>query len=401
MRVWMAGAPGVWVSPGGGEVQLTATAQALREQGLEVHLLSTPSEATRWADVQRPNVLHLFGSHPTHWQWIRLARQVGAAVVLSPIGWFSLASYWQGGKHWPTKLLHSGKFLLRAVCPWLPSWRGRLYRSVDMLLPNSLAEARQLNRYFGAPPGRIHVVPNGADPRFAQARAELFVQKTGLQGFVFCPGRLEPRKNQLGLLRAMRGCRAPIVLMGDPVPGQEAYAEMCRREAGPNVHFLPRLPYDDPLLASAYAACGCLALASWFETPGLAALEAAMQGASLVLPDVLSCREYFGDWALYVRPYDLRAIRRAVEKALQMGRNPRLAQHVLGHYTWAHTAEATRGAYARAMDFCLFHPGDDRLGEKQIPAGTCRQEEEPIYQIAEATPASPGWPFPKEPLHHP
>lgn len=316
-------------------------------------------------------------------------------MVLSPIGWFSLTSYWQGGNHWPMKLLHSGKFLLRALCPWLPSWRGRLYRSVDMLLPNSLAEARQLRRYFAASPSRIHVVPNGADPRFAHAHPELFVQKTGLQGFVFCPGRLEPRKNQLGLVRAMRGCSVPIVLMGDPVPGQEGYAETCRREAGPNVHFLPRLAHDDPLLASAYAACGCLALPSWFETPGLAALEAALQGTPLITPDAASCREYFGDWALYVRANDLPAIRRAVEKALQMGRNPRLAQHVLGRYTWAHTAEATLEAYARVLNFYPCHAGDGSPREKALPSRTRRRrsEEEPTGPTYEPTPAAPGCPL--------
>ncbi len=36
-----------------------------------------------------------------------------------------------------------------------------------------------------------------------------------------------------------------------------------------------RLDHDDPLLASAYAAARVFALPSWFETPGLAALEAA------------------------------------------------------------------------------------------------------------------------------
>ena len=420
-RVWLVGPPEGWISPGGGEVQWLATAQALQERGLEVSVVggpippiykqmflqpesppfrptdeappaqslfqpprrprsgrcrSAPFRADRPepmappilpAIASKPDIVHLFGSHPSHLDWAAWARQAAVPVVLSPIAWFSLRTYWRAGGNALAKWTSSSKFLLRAVCPWLPSWRKRLYRSVDLLLPNSLAEARQLSRYFLLPPSRIHVVPNGADPRFAQAAPTAFVQRTGLHHFVFCPGRLEPRKNQLGLLRAMRDWPGPIVLMGDPAPGQEAYAAACRQEAGTNVHFLPRLAHDDPLLASAYAACGCVVLASWFETPGLAALEAAMQGAPLVLPTEGACQEYFGPWAWYVRPTDLAGIHQAVEKALQSGRNPRLAQHVLRHYTWQQTAEATWQAYRRAMNLCI-HQGPPR--SESIPSMT-------------------------------
>lgn len=417
LRVWLVSPPEVWVSPGGGEIQLLATARALQKQNLQVYLLGLPEQFALqeefsifpgrpeqpafplqpnhssfqaegypvsaisklgWASGSappRPDLLHLFGSHPAHWRWVAWARQHRIPVVLSPIGWFSLRSYWLGASHWPARLLRAGKFLCRALCPWWPSWRRRLYQGVDLLLPNSQAEAHQLTRYFSIPARRIHVVPNGADPRFAQARAELFIQKTGLRNFLFCPARLEPRKNQLGLLRAMRGWQGPIVLMGDPSPGHQSYAEACRQQAGPNVHFLPRLAHEDPLLASAYAACGCLVLASWFETPGLAALEAAMQAVPLVLPDVASCREYFGPWALYVRSNDWAQLRQAVEKAFQMGRNPRLAQHVLNHYTWKHTAQATLEAYARLA------PCQTQASPPQAPKCTILRRNRPGVSI--------------------
>ena len=44
------------------------------------------------------------------------------------------------------------------------------------------------------------------------------------------------------------------------------------------VSWLGRLDHHDPLLASAYAAARVFALPSWFETPGLAALEAGPGG---------------------------------------------------------------------------------------------------------------------------
>ena len=78
-------------------------------------------------------------------------------------------------------------------------------------------EADQLVRYFGLPYERIHVVPNGAEVRFADADPGPFAELVGTVGFVLCVGRIEPRKNQLGLLKAMRGTNVPIVILGVPI----------------------------------------------------------------------------------------------------------------------------------------------------------------------------------------
>jgi glycosyltransferase involved in cell wall biosynthesis len=219
-----------------------------------------------------------------------------------------------------------------------------------LLLPNSNAEADQLMRLFQVSAKRIHVVPNGADPRFADADGEEFIKYYGLRDFVLSVGRIEPRKNQLGLLRALKGTGIPIVVMGDPVPENKAYHVACLREAGSNVRFIGRLDHDDPLLASAYGACRCLALTSWFETPGLVALEAAMSGVPLVLPRGGSAHEYFGDQALYVGSENLPEIRSAVQTAFNSDRNYDLALRVREQFTWESVAKTTQLAYTNDAD---------------------------------------------------
>ena len=47
----------------------------------------------------------------------------------------------------------------------------------------------------------IRVVPNGADLRFARATPARFIARFCVDDFVFSPGRIEPRKNQLQLIR--------------------------------------------------------------------------------------------------------------------------------------------------------------------------------------------------------
>ena len=343
-RVLLAGKPAAMLSPGGGEIQMLATARALAAAGVDTRMWRPWEDALEAADC-----LHLFGSEPEHLPLVEAARRKGVPVALSTIAWFALANCLREPRPLPHRLAASARFLARAALPRLPSWRRRLYHTVDLLLPNSNAEAAQLVRYFDVPREKIHITPNGADRRFAAADAEPFVELVGVRNFVLYAGRIEPRKNQLNFLRAMRGADVPIVVLGDAVPGCEWYFDACRRVAGRRVQFLPRLDHDDPRLAAAYAACGCLVLASWFETPGLVALEAAMSGTPLVLPEGGCGKEYFGDHALYVRPGDLRGIRRGVDIALAHGRDESLAEHAGENFSWMAAAQAVREAYEKII----------------------------------------------------
>ena len=344
MKVALAGKLTGWLAPGGGELQMTALAAALREAGVAARFWRP------WEDqLAGLDCLHLFGSEPEHLPVALAARRAKVPLVLSTIAWFDLASCWR--EPWPLarRLAACGKFALRAAAPWLASWRRELYHAVDLLLPNSQAEADQLTRYFGVPAERIRVVRNGADPRFAKGEAGPFARLAGCRRFVLYPGRIEPRKNQLGFLQAMRGTDAPIVILGDVVPGHEPYLAACRRAAGEQVKFIGRIDHGDPLLASAYAAAACVVLASWYETPSLAALEAGMSGVPLVLPRGGSAKEYFGKLASYVSPGNLGEIREATLAALARGRNLQLGALVRSRYSWQAAAEAAREAYETVL----------------------------------------------------
>lgn len=345
LRVLMAGKLTALVSPGGGEVQMERTRVALRELDVDAQPWRPWEQRLAEADV-----LHLFGSQPEHVELAESARRLNIPVVLSTVAWFDLASLWHEPWSLWRRVMACGRFALRAALPAWPSWRRRLYHACDRLLPNSLAEADQLTRLFQVPAARIRAVPNGADERFALGDPTLARELVGHdEPFALYCGRIEPRKNQLGFLQAMQRTGVPIVIVGDVVTGQQAYLDACRRVAGPNVKFLGRVEHDSPLMASLYAACGCLTLASWFETPGLVALEAGMSGVPLVLPRGGCAAEYFGPLATYVAAHDLRAIREQTLLALQKRRDPRLAQLVRDNYTWRNTAQATRDVYAELV----------------------------------------------------
>ena len=143
---------------------MLALARSLRSMGVAARLWRPWEDSFAGVDC-----LHLFGSLPEHLPVVEAARRHNLPVVLSTIAWFELANCLREPRPWAWRMAACARFVARAACPRLPSWRRRLYRAADLLLPNSNAEAEQLVRYFGVGRERILIAPNGADERFAAA----------------------------------------------------------------------------------------------------------------------------------------------------------------------------------------------------------------------------------------
>jgi glycosyltransferase involved in cell wall biosynthesis len=329
-------------APGGGESQLVETGRHLEalRAGIRVRLFAP------WTDrLEQARLLHLFGMSREGLELARVARARGVRVVLSPICWIEPLAMAALGRGRLAGVLDLLKWRLKGAAPRWPSWRRELLALAHSILPNSHAEARQLVRYFGALARVIHVVPNGVAPRFAAASPALFRSTFGEADFVLYVGRIEPRKNVLGLIQATRSLGRPLVVIGGAPPGHEAYSEACRRAGGNTVHWAGTFDHDDPRLASAYAASRVFALPSWFETPGLAALEAALAGTAVVITPFGCTREYFGDRVQYGRPDRPRALREAIARAWAAGPDLQLAPDVAANYLWTNVARCTAEVY--------------------------------------------------------
>ncbi|HTL48799.1 MAG TPA: glycosyltransferase, partial [Verrucomicrobiae bacterium] len=157
------------------------------------------------------------------------------------------------------------------------------------------------------------------------------------------------------VVRALKGIGRPVVFIGDPVPAYQDYYEACRREAGAQMHFLGGLPHGSELLVSAYAACNTFLLATWLETPGLAALEAGLAGAKVVITDQGATQEYFGDHVLYVRPDRPDSIRSQTMKMLSAPRTDRLKKHIQANYLWPQAARQNLEVYEQVLVGKVLH----------------------------------------------
>ena len=98
-----------------------------------------------------------------------------------------------------------------------------------------------------------------------------------------------------------------------------------------------------------YGACAAHVSASWYETPGLASLEAASCNRPIVVTPGGATREYFGSDAEYCAPDDVVSIRRAVERALARPASNGLANRIATEFTWEVAAQETIKAYEWAV----------------------------------------------------
>ncbi|MCK5451108.1 MAG: glycosyltransferase family 4 protein [Candidatus Omnitrophica bacterium] len=350
MRVAFFVYPSAFQNKGGGEILLEKSEEYLKKtDGIEIKRFDM------WQDrIEDFDILHVFGSVKDCLGIMLVAKARGVKVVLESIFWSDLrrAVFEEGGIISKAKMVT--RHFAKVVCPFYPSARKKMFETADMIFPNSDSEARQISRFFNISMKKMFVVPNGVDMKFESASSGLFVEKFGIKDFVLYTGRIEPRKNQLNLIRAMKGLDKDLVLIGEQVSSYKWYYDKCIREAGENVHFLGKMDHGSEMLLSAYAACDVFVLPGWFETPGLAALEAALIGAKVVVTDGGSTKEYFQDKVLYIKPNNVKDMRRKIEIALEREKINGLKEFVLDSFIWEKVAERMVEGYKRVIEKNVF-----------------------------------------------
>lgn len=358
------GAEGITL--GGPSVRVPATVQALRAKGVRAELVSESIE-----NFSRAPVAHVFNVwHPTTCQAaLARARSANKAVVLSPI-FLDLSRTEVFSKMVPSLLENlKGGALVRMLSelaaqirsePNLPMTEiypgyhdevAAVVHAADHVICLSEHEARCLD-HIGAVGSRRSIIRNAVDPgRFAGADPDLFRKAHGLDDYILCVGRIEPRKNQAMLAEAARRMGRKVVFIGHD--GTPAYAGLARERAGDAGLFISRINPDDPMLASAFAGASVFALPSWSEGAPLAALEAAAAGAPLVLSDRSSEAEYFGERARYVNPADLDGMMAALDAAMAEATPDRAASQqafVRRTFDWSDHATQTAEVYRSVID---------------------------------------------------
>lgn len=347
MKVLLQNRSSFLKSVAGDSIQLFKTKEYLERLGVQIKI----SSETR-LDLKAFDLVHLFNLMPveeTYHQY-QNAKHQNKKFILSTI-------YWEPAEF----LIMSGQN--KTFGEWwkrtMPL-RREILSEAALILPNSTMEFEILKQNFEELPPAL-VIPNAADPIFAAAKPDRFYQRYRIKDFLLSVGRICQRKNQLMLIRAARELKLPLVLIGPINDG--IYYRDCRREAaGQKVTFIDSLTPVE--LASAYAAARVHALVSWYDTPGLVSLEAALAGCRIVSTDRGSAREYFGDLAYYCDPGNIESINKAIRNAWNSTNRNQLKEIILKNYTWEKAALKTFQAYQAALQGSI-PSGQSGINDKQ------------------------------------
>lgn len=355
LKVLMIARADLLTYPGGDTTQVLETAKALQELGLEVDLNPAPVVYNRY------DIMHFFNIIDPE-DILGHVHRSGLPFVISTI-YCEYAEFDQNYRTGFKGLLF--KMLSKNAIEYVKTmgkvfllgeklsstdfiWRGHkgsiqyILKRAGCLLPNSHNEYNRVLQDFGVAKDYVWV-PNAVNlEKFTCGDHE------EQRNLVICVSRIEGRKNHLNMVKALSNTDYEVYLVGRPANNQKDYYDACKSIAGKNIHFTGYVSLEE--LVGYYRRAKVHVLPSWFETTGLASLEASLMGCNVVVGDRGDVREYFQSDAWYCEPSDPVSIKNAVDKAFVSPYNTQLPDRIRRQYTWQEAAKATVEGYERALN---------------------------------------------------
>lgn len=269
---------------GGQQIQLERTQAALQSIGVEV-------EPVRWWDEkQTGDIIHYAGRMPS--VQIELAHQKGIKVVIAEL--LTATGSRSSAQLWLQRNINRTMERIAPGC-FVAAFNWKSYRLADACIALTPWESRLMTYLFGAPPERVHVVPNGVEDVFLQAPS--FERGSWL----ICTATITERKRVLELAEAAVLAQTPVWIVGKAYTESDPYTQRFYSvvRQNPKIVRFEGPIQDRAKLAQIYREARGFVLFSTMESLSLSALEAAACQCPLLLSDLPWARSTFGEHASY------------------------------------------------------------------------------------------------------
>lgn len=192
--------------------------------------------------------------------------------------------------------------------------------SAQKIIAISEQTKEDIIRFFNVDPGKIEVVYQSVSPVF-------FVPKTSenlrlkydlSEKFILSVGTLEPRKNQLTILKALHSEKidTQIVFVGKSTSYIKRIHDFINvNNLSRQVKFLNNIPEND--LAGLYKMASCSVYISHFEGFGLPVIESMASGCPVITSNVSCLPETAGGAAILCAPNDFGELGKQIKTLLE------------------------------------------------------------------------------------
>jgi len=167
----------------------------------------------------------------------------------------------------------------------------QIHNMVDKFVVLNESQSKMLIRYYNIDKNKIEIIPNIINENFYLAvNDSLAVKDLAFNNYVLCTGNISSRKNQLNLAKAVTELNLSLLLIGNILEGEEAYAKELQLLINKNKNIIWKTEIQEGSneLVNYYINCKIFALPSYEETQPISALEAIC----LNKPILLQHKEY-------------------------------------------------------------------------------------------------------------
>jgi glycosyltransferase involved in cell wall biosynthesis len=241
---------------------------------------------------------------------------------------------------------------------WQLQWtvRRTVYSAAKILTGSEFSKSSILKVYGDLDEDKVVVVPNAAASEFRpiarEAAMAVVRERFSIAApFVLSVGDLQPRKNQIGLIRGFaRLVNAyPQLKQNLILAGKETWFGDQVHKAARDSGVADRIQFfgfvSDQDLLQLYNACDLFVFPSFYEGFGLPALEAMACGRAVTCSHTSALPEVVDGAAILFDPYAVDEIVRALADLLLDGelrtRMERLGLQRAAHFSWQKTAQRT------------------------------------------------------------
>ncbi len=225
----------------------------------------------------------------------------------------------------------------------------RSAKRAELVTTVSAYSKEQLVRHYGISDSKIVITPNGVLDLYWDRSVSKLPEHYELDRFILYVSRFEPRKNQLGLLKAYLGLRLwekgiRLVFIGSHGIASPAFDQLYNsldNHVRGQILMLEDIGFVE--LKAFYAACSLFVYPSFAEGFGIPPLEAAVCGATVICSNTTAMQEFdfFGDQL--VNPNQENELQEKISYFLEHPVDPSTTNHVREiirkRYNWEVSAE--------------------------------------------------------------